>query len=123
MPDIETLRMALIGYEEERRKIDAKIAELEDRLNGRSVAEGTAAERPKRKMSRAAKARIAAAQRKRWAQFRQQKTAKKAPAARRPAKAVARKSVSAEVRQKRIEALAKARAAKAAKKSALAKTA
>ena len=76
-------------------------------------------------MSAAAKARIAAAQKKRWAKFRQQKaaaagrgkgTAKTAVKAR-------RKPVSAEVRQKRLEALAKARAARAAKRSSMVKTA
>jgi hypothetical protein len=121
MPDFETLRMALIGYQAERRKIDEKIAALEARLTGNSAAPETAVPaKAKRRMSRAAKARIAAAQRKRWAQFRNQREVKKtAPAKKKAAaKKTARKAVSPEVRQKRLEALAKARAARAAKRSA-----
>lgn len=121
MPDFETLRMALIGYQAERRKIDEKIAALEARLTGNAAAPATVAPaKTKRRMSRAAKARIAAAQRKRWAQFRDQREGKKAaPAKKKTAvKKAARKTVSPEVRQKRLEALAKARAARAAKRNA-----
>lgn len=116
--------MALIGYRQERRKIDEKIAEIESRLNGRTTT--TTASTPgraRRHMSAAAKARIAAAQKKRWARFRQQKASNAAPAKKTAAGKRRRKPVSAEVRQKRLEALAKARAARAAKRSPMVKTA
>ena len=122
MPDIETLQMALIGYQAERRKIDEKIAAIEARLKGGPAApEAAAPTKVRRRMSRAAKARISAAQRKRWAQFRTQQHAKKSPspaAKKAPARKSAKRAVSPEVRQKRLEALAKARAARAAKRSA-----
>jgi hypothetical protein len=117
MPDIQTLQMALIGYQAERRKINERIVELEARLQGRAAAPLAAAARPRRQMSAAAKARIAAAQRRRWAQFRKEHAAKNAPARAAGAKS-ARKRVSPETRRKRIAALAKARAARAAKRSA-----
>jgi hypothetical protein len=117
MPDFETLQMALIGYKAERRKIDEKISELEARLNGnRPASQDTAPKTGRRHMSRAAKARIAAAQRKRWARFRKQHTRASAPA--KTAKKAAKKTVSPEVIQKRLAGLAKARAARAAKRTA-----
>ena len=117
MPDTETLQMALIGYQAERRKIDERIAEIEARLQGRPAApEGATSAAPRRQMSAAAKARIAAAQRKRWAKFRKQQQPDGARSQPAPAK-TARKRVSPEVRQKRLQALAKARAARAAKRS------
>lgn len=66
---------ALIGYEAERQKIQAKIADLKAQLGGRAarattpLAEGPA-NRDRRGMSAAARRRIAAAQKKRWAAYR-----------------------------------------------------
>ena len=71
--DLTTLQMALIGYEFERRKIDDKISELQARIKGvrtPSVNSGSRAMGQKRVLSAAARARIAAAQRKRWAEHR-----------------------------------------------------
>lgn len=80
MPDTQLLRMALIGYEAERQKIQDKIAELQRRLNGRAGRSGasiaaTPAKRVTRRMSAAARKRIAEAQRKRWAAFRKKQAA------------------------------------------------
>ena len=113
MPDLETLQMALIGYQAERRKIDGKIAEIQARLQGRPLAapDGAAPARTRRQMSAAAKARIAAAQRKRWAKFRKQSGTATAPGQ------TAQKRVPQQVSSKRLEALAKARAARAAKRA------
>jgi hypothetical protein len=73
--DLTTLQMALVGYRIEKQKIDDKIRELEAQLKGkRVVAPSVAAEKKtahvKRVLSPAARRRIAAAQRKRWAEHR-----------------------------------------------------
>jgi len=76
--DLATLQMALVGYQIERQKIDDKIRELESRLKGSrglSAPSGAApaakkAPRVKRVLSAAARRRIAAAQKKRWAEHR-----------------------------------------------------
>jgi hypothetical protein len=68
--------MALIGYQVERQKIEEKIRELQARLMGKkvgapaTVSEGKTTSRRKRVLSSAARARIAAAQKKRWAEHR-----------------------------------------------------
>jgi hypothetical protein len=65
--DKTLLAMALVGYEAEKSKINAAIAEIRARLGGQaSAADGQPAPR-KRTMSAAARRRIGAAQRKRWA--------------------------------------------------------
>jgi len=123
--DVSILQHALIGYQAERAKFDQKIAEIEARLKGLRVPSVTTVStptgRPKRRFSPAALQRIKEGQRKRWAEFRKQKaakaTAKKAVAKKRPAKKVtAKKPVSPEVMQKRLAALEKARAVRAAKR-------
>ena len=118
--DGSILEMALVGYQAERGKIEEKMAEIRQRLGkgpAATAAPATTGEAaPKRNISVAARKRIAAAQKKRWREFhaRQQESAKP--------KAVkqARKTVSPDVTQKRLAALAKARAAKAAKKESAA---
>jgi hypothetical protein len=72
------LQAALIGYQVEKEKIDAKIRELQARLKGKkapAAAKGPAKTGAKRDMSDAARARIAAAQKKRWAEFHRQRAA------------------------------------------------
>ena len=73
--DLTTLQMALIGYQIERQKIDAKIRELETQLGKRGSqlpaagpSDGTAPR--KRNLSPAARRRIAMAQKRRWAEHR-----------------------------------------------------
>jgi len=70
------LEMALIGYEHERERIGGKIEELHAQLKGKPAATAKAATpaakpgKGKRVLSPAARKRIAAAQKKRWAEHR-----------------------------------------------------
>ena len=70
--DLPTMQMALVGYQVEKEKLDAKIREIEAQLKGKK-APAPAAEkgeaRVKRVLSAAARRRIAAAQKKRWAAY------------------------------------------------------
>jgi cell division septum initiation protein DivIVA len=71
--------MALVGYQVERQKIEEKISELQAKLKGKHVGVSSPAAgggtRSKRVLSPAARARIAAAQRKRWAEHRKREAA------------------------------------------------
>jgi len=76
--DPTTLAMALVGYQIEKEKIEDKIREIRAHLGGRAVSvsatesatAGAAPARRKRVLSASARRRIAAAQRKRWAEHR-----------------------------------------------------
>jgi len=71
--DVTTLQMALVGYEIERRRIEDKIKELQAQLKGKKVAGSGDAKKSggvKRVLSPAARRRIAAAQKRRWAEHR-----------------------------------------------------
>jgi hypothetical protein len=78
-PDQSTLQMALVGYELEKERIAGKIREIQSQLGtGKSVSGRTAqAEAPpkRRTLSATARNRIAAAQKKRWAEHRKQQAA------------------------------------------------
>jgi hypothetical protein len=70
--DPEIIQAALLGYQQQLQTITTKIAELRRHLGGRSAApSGTApasrAPQKKHRISAEGRARIAAAQRKRWA--------------------------------------------------------
>jgi hypothetical protein len=66
------LTAAIAGFEQQKKRLDAHIAELRNMLSPGGT-EGTAPGRTKRRrMSAAARARIAAAQRKRWAAARKE---------------------------------------------------
>lgn len=67
--DQAMLEMALIGYEHERERLDANIAELQARLKGKSAAPAKSAG-GKRTVSPTARKRMAAAQKRRWAEYR-----------------------------------------------------
>jgi hypothetical protein len=68
----EIVAAAIAGFEEQKTRIDAHIAELRN-MQGSAAADGAGhAPTNRRKMSDAARARIAAAQRKRWAAARKQ---------------------------------------------------
>ena len=78
--DPSLLEAALMGYESERQKIAEKIAELQRQLGGHNHRAGTTVapiptNRGRRPMSAAARKRIAAAQKKRWAEFHRKKKA------------------------------------------------
>ena len=65
--DLSFLEMAIIGYEAEKQRIEAAIADLKAQLShGQPVAHGKSVSK-KHTMSAAARKRIAAAQRARWA--------------------------------------------------------
>lgn len=73
--DLDTLQMALVGYQIEKQKIDDKIRAIEAQLRGKRgtlPATAAAGRTPgtKRVLSAGARRRIAAAQRKRWAAHR-----------------------------------------------------
>jgi hypothetical protein len=71
--DLTTLQMALVGYQIEREKIDQKISELQARLKGKRGPVAAAEKKStgvKRILSPEARKRIAAAQKKRWAEHR-----------------------------------------------------
>jgi hypothetical protein len=79
----QLLEMALVGYEERKRRLDQTIAEIRSQLGNRGTgkrgASATKVETPvgrKRVLSPAARKRIAAAQKKRWAAFKREKAAK-----------------------------------------------
>jgi hypothetical protein len=114
--DRSVLEMALIGYQRSLENIQEKIADIQRQLGIRpakaaaSVTTGGA--KPKRKMSAVARKRIALAQKKRWAAF--HKAEEPAPA---PKKAVAKRKLSPARKAALLANLAKARAAKAAKRA------
>ena len=73
--DLATLQMALVGYQLERQKIEDKIRELQQQLRGakgnpQAAAGAKKSAGVKRVLSPAARRRIAAAQKKRWADHR-----------------------------------------------------
>ena len=70
--DTSMLSMALVGYEMEKQRIEAQIQEIRARLGARGASAGKTAGEPvkRRTLSAAARKRIAAAQRKRWAEHR-----------------------------------------------------
>ena len=100
-PDI--LQAALIGLEAQRHRLDGQISEVRQLLgsNSRSAVPAATPEAPsrrKRTMSAAARARIGAAQRKRWAETK----AASAPAE--PKKAARKRKLSAAGRKAIAEA-------------------
>lgn len=92
--------MALIGYREERNRLEQVIAGIEAKLGGRKVTAATHARHGG--MSDAGRRRIAEAQRKRWAAVKKNKPA--AAAAHAPKK---KRVLSAEGRRRIIEATKK----------------
>lgn len=72
--DRSTLEMALVGYEFEKHKIEEKIREIQARLKGKAVpspaSAGDKSAGGRRVLSPAARQRIAAAQKHRWAEHR-----------------------------------------------------
>lgn len=67
----EIIAAAIAGFEQQKIRLDAQIAELRNMLSP-DVAGSTPAPKGRRRMSVAARARIAAAQRKRWGEVRKQ---------------------------------------------------
>jgi hypothetical protein len=83
----EIITAAILGFEEQKRHIDTKIAQLRAMLSGGPVEPASSLEAPKRKrrkMSAAARARIAEAQRRRWAASKKMSQPATPPAAPKP---------------------------------------
>ncbi len=108
-PDQELLQAALIGYEHQLSMPDERITEIRRELNGAGI-DGTGESPRKGGMSPAGRARVAAAQRKRWAERKKAESASGAPRRKRVMSAAGRKRI-ADATRKRWAAY---RAAKAA---------
>jgi hypothetical protein len=110
----EILNAAIEGFEAQKTRIDDQIRELRAMLSGGPAKPDTTPEpgkRKRRKMSPAGRKAIAEAQRKRWA-------ASKKQAGSTPKKAIAQKKMSPARKAALVANLAKARAARAAKRAA-----
>lgn len=106
----EIIDAAILGFEEQKRRIDAQIAELQ-RMRSGSNRTSVSSTQPRRTMSAAGRKSIAEAQRKRWAALRDGAAPQNAPKK-------AKRKLSAAGRAAIVAALKKRWAAKkAAKKS------
>ena len=112
--DLSIVEMALIGYAEQRREIENAIAAIRSQLGGRSTPNATDGAKPGRKLSVAARKRIAKAQKTRWKEFHQQKAEAGKP------QATLKRKLSPARKAALVANLAKARAAKAEKRAAAA---
>jgi hypothetical protein len=72
MEDTALLHAALVGYQARLAQIDEAIAEVQNRLSGKAASSSTP-RTGKRVVSPAARKRMAAAQRRRWAAYRKRK--------------------------------------------------
>ena len=114
----EIIAAAILGFEEQKRNIDSQIGELRAILDGAPNSPAATAETPKRKrrkMSVAARKRIAAAQRKRWAESKKHSQA--AQPGPKPAAAKPKRKLSAAGRRAIIAATKKRWAAVRAAKA------
>lgn len=118
--DSSILMAAMAGYEFQLQAINEAMAEIRRQLGHRSSGSSTSpvagAPHARRQMSAEAKKRIAAAQKKRWANFHAQQGEASAKAA--PKKSAPKRKMSAERKAALVANLAKARAARAAKRAA-----
>ena len=97
--DQELLSMALIGYETQKAKLDAAIADIQAQLGQPASSVGSEPQiRRKGTMSVAGRRRIAAAQRKRWAAIKKANT--KPKATKRKLTAAGRKAIAAAARKR-----------------------
>jgi hypothetical protein len=122
----EIIEAAIIGFETQKRNIDARLAELRQMLTGTYSGDAATTTSPaassagtgtgRRKMSAEGRRRIAEAQRKRWAAIHGEASAKSEPAG---GKKKQKRKLSPEGRQRIIEATKKRWAAfRAANKTA-----
>ena len=106
----EIIAAAIAGFEEQKERLNAQIAELRQLLTT-SAADGSGATPVGRRMSAAARAKIAAAQRKRWAVAKNQAEAPSstAPARKKRKLSVAGRKAIIEATKRRWAALRRAR--------------
>jgi hypothetical protein len=112
--DVSLLQAALVGYRVSREKINERIAAIMRELDGDSMAvvsRPIGGSKAKRHMSAAARERIAAANRKRWAAFRALKRSAAAE------QASPKRKLSTAARAQLAANLQKGRDAKAAKRA------
>ena len=112
--DASLLEAALIGYQQMRQEVEGKIAGIRRSLgssDGAGARPAGMAAKPKRTLSAAARGRIAAAQRKRWALAKAKQGKPK-----RTMSASARRRISAAQKKRWAVVRAKAKTAKAALK-------
>ena len=107
----EIIAAAIAGFEEQKKRLNAHIAELRQMLSPRT-SNNTAPAPVKRRMSAVARARIAAAQRKRWAAAREESGAasSSAPARKKRKLSAAGRRATVEATKRRGAALRKAKA-------------
>ena len=107
----EIVAVAIAGFEEQKKRLNAQIAELRQMLNP-SASDGSAPTPVGRQMSAAARSRIAAAQRKRWAAARKQAgaTSSTAPVRKKRKLSTAGRRAIIEATKRRWAALWKAQA-------------
>jgi len=104
----ELIADAILGFEEQKRNIDSQIGDLRAMLDGAPNSPAATAETPqrkRRKMSVAARKRIAAAQRKRWAESKKHSEAARSAA--KPEAAKPKRKLSAAGRRAIIAATKK----------------
>ena len=99
MSDAELMAAALVGFERQRYEIEEKMHSLRQQLDDRvgparkSAADSQVPTHKKRTMSAAGRRRIAAAQRKRWAESKKAQAEEAAPVPKRKMSAAARKRI------------------------------
>ena len=105
--DNDILAAAIEGFEAQKKRIDAQIAEIRQQLTGGGAEPAATAEpgRKRRKVSAAGRKRMAEAQQKRWAQAKKQSVA--APEAAKPKAQKPKRKLSAAGRKSIIEATKK----------------
>jgi hypothetical protein len=99
----EILTAAIDGFEMQKTRIDARIAEIRQMLDGGAKSAAAASEPPRRKrqkISKAGVAAIAAAQRKRWAEFKKHQAAPEAPKPKRKLSAAGRRAIIAATKKR-----------------------
>jgi hypothetical protein len=109
--DSETLQAALAGYQHQIEEIEAKMAELRGRLHPPvgTLPTPVGNRKKRRVMSASARKRIAAAQRKRWAEYKKEQ---EAPAKKRKLSAAGRKRIAAATKKRWADFRAKQAAGK-----------
>jgi hypothetical protein len=99
----EILTAAIDGFEMQKTRIDARIAEIRQMLDGGSKPTAATSESPRRKrrkISKAGRAAIAAAQRKRWAESKKPPGAPEAPKPKRKLSAAGRRAIIAATKKR-----------------------
>ena len=99
----EILTAAIDGFEMQKTRIDARIAEIRQMLDGGSQSTAVTSElqrRKRRKISRAGRAAIAAAQRKRWAESKKHQATPEAPKPKRRLSAAGRRAIIAATKKR-----------------------